>query len=73
MKSLIFNVLICLLMISCSQTKRKGVEIPMVKVDVSSVSSSVNLSDIAGYTWTLLPTSDTLLINEILLTYNIFS
>ena len=65
MKSLIFNVLICLLMISCSQTKRKGVEIPMVKVDVSSVSSSVNLSDIAGYTWTLLPTSDTLLINEI--------
>ena len=65
MKSLIYSVVFSLLMISCNQSERKELKTPTVKVDVPSVSSIVNLSDIADYTSILLPTSDTLLINEI--------
>ena len=64
LKSLIV-VVFAFLLSSCTHEKTAGTTVPSVKVEVSASSSPVPLSEISDFSIIPLPTSDSLLINEI--------
>ena len=64
LKSLIV-VVFTFLLSSCTHEKTAGTTVPSVKVEVSASSSPVALSEISDFSIIPLPTSDSLLVDEI--------